>query len=203
MEKLLQEVLQEEDIDQDSASNLALCLLYILQDDFLRKVFPGPLCDEDALEDSIGTPLFVMFRNLCQTPKEDPCRIPLLTLLAEMATNQPRIGYLLLYFLKVGKMQDTKMSAYRDYVRTLGKDLTSALLFDLRTCLDEDVNLFCYLIPETYTQFSNIAIGSAELLNMVVSCVDSNQMRDLVCHILQGNLKMFMKDSIVSILSEL
>lgn len=55
-----------------------------------------------SLEESIGTPLFVMLRFLSSTPEEDPSRQPLLQLLGEMYTRQPRIGYHLLYFLKVG-----------------------------------------------------------------------------------------------------
>jgi len=52
------------------------------------------------LEDSIGRPLFVMFRNLIQLPEDDPRRHPILSVLAEMLSHQPRVGYLLLYFLK-------------------------------------------------------------------------------------------------------
>ena len=41
-------------------------------------------------------------RFLSSTPEEDPSRMPLLQLLGEMYLKQPRIGYHLLYFLKVG-----------------------------------------------------------------------------------------------------
>lgn len=53
-----------------------------------------------SLEDSLGSPLFVIFRNLCQVPEEDPSRQPLLLLLSEMYQKQPKLGYNLLYFLK-------------------------------------------------------------------------------------------------------
>jgi hypothetical protein len=39
--------------------------------------------------------------NVCQTPEEDPSRVPLMMLLEEMYKIQPRIGYHFLYFLKV------------------------------------------------------------------------------------------------------
>ena len=195
-------VMQDDDNDQDS--NLTIILLCILEEDLSKKVFPIKLnsIDEEELEDSIGTPLFVMFRNLCQTAEEDPNRMPLLNLLAEMGANNSRIGYSLIYYLKASKSSDNKMSSYREYVRTLGKDLSGCLLSDLKSCQTDDVNMFCYIIPDIYTQFSNIAIGNSELLNLIVSCIDSTQLQDLVSHIMNGTLKMFRKDSLLSILSE-
>jgi integrator complex subunit 3 len=204
MEKLLQLVMQDEDNDQDMASNLMIILLCILEDDLSKRIFPNnnSSIDDEELEDSIGTPLFVMFRNLCQTAEEDPNRHPLLNLLAEMGANNSRIGYLLLYYLKASKSLDNRMSSYREYVRTLGRDTIGCLLSDLKACQNDDVNMFCYLIPEVYTHFANITIGNCDLLNLIVSCIDSTQLQDLVSHILNGTLKMFRKDSLLSILSE-
>ena len=204
MEKLISLVMQNEENDQNMALNLTIILLCILEEDLSKKVFPsnsGSL-DEEELEDSIGTPFFVMFRNLCQTAEEDPNRFPLLNLLAEMGANNSRIGYSLIYYLKASKSSDNKMSSYREYVRTLGKDLSGCLLSDLKSCQMDDVNMFCYLLPDIYTQFSNITIGNSELLNLIVSCIDSTQLQDLISHIMNGTLKMFRKDSLLSLLSE-
>ena len=204
MEKLVSLVMQDEDNDQDMASNLTIILLCILEEELSKKVFPikSNSIDDEELEDSVGTPLFVMFRNLCQTAEEDPNRLPLLNLLAEMGANNSRIGYSLIYYLKAIKSTDNKMSSYREYVRALGKDLSGCLLSDLKSCQSDDVNMFCYIMPDIYTQFSNIAIGNSELLNLIVSCIDSTQLQDLVSHIMNGTLKMFRKDSLLSILSE-
>ena len=54
-----------------------------------------------ALEDSIGTPLFVIFRHICQMHDDDPNRQALMLLCEEMYTKQRRIGFNFLYFLKV------------------------------------------------------------------------------------------------------
>ncbi|XP_035209460.1 integrator complex subunit 3-like isoform X2 [Stegodyphus dumicola] len=210
MEKLLEAVLQEE-FDQDVTSTLGLCLAQILSDEFCRKIFPAEV-DDESIEDSIGTPLFVMFRNLCQTPEDDPNRQPLLNILAEMSLQQNRLGYLLLYFLKASKVQENRMSSYKDYVNTQGswapvtrnsetKDLATCLLSDLKMCQEDDVRMFCYIIPDVYTQFPNIAIGNAELLNLIVSCIDPTQLQDLICLILQRNIVMFRKDSFLSVLN--
>lgn len=48
----------------------------------------------------------------------------------------------------------------------------------------------------------NFAQGNAELLHLIVSCIDSIQLQDLICQILQANMNMFKKDSFLSILSE-
>ncbi|XP_022252177.1 integrator complex subunit 3-like isoform X1 [Limulus polyphemus] len=201
VEKLLQAILQGNDFDQDTASTLGICLAHILNDEFTRKIFPQEV-DDESLEDSIGTPLFVMFRNLCLTPEEDPSRQPQLMVLAEIAMHQPKLGCMLLYFVKASKIQDTNMSSYRDLVKSLdSKDLSSSLLDDLRMCQDEDVHMFCFLIPDIYTQFPNIAVGNAELLNLIVSCIDASQLQDLICHILQGYMILFRKESFLSVLN--
>lgn len=57
-----------------------------------------------SLEDSIGKPIFVMFRSLTQFTEDDSRRLQLLSLLAEMRTHQTRIGYLLLYYLQVSSL---------------------------------------------------------------------------------------------------
>ena len=53
--------IQQEDFDQEMASVLATCLCKILESQFNNKLFPQET-DEESLEDSIGTPLFVIFR---------------------------------------------------------------------------------------------------------------------------------------------
>nr|CAD7258409.1 unnamed protein product [Timema shepardi] len=98
MERLVQLVLQEDDLDTDIMTTLGSCLCHVLREQFDDKVFPKEMSDE-SIEDSIGRPLFVMFRNVVQMP-DDSRRLLLLNLLGEMATQRPQIGYLLLYFLK-------------------------------------------------------------------------------------------------------
>lgn len=57
--------------------------------------------------------------------------------------HQNRLGYLLLYYLKATKVQENRMSSYKDYVNTQGswapvtrnsetKDLATSLLSDLK-----------------------------------------------------------------------
>ncbi|XP_071450149.1 integrator complex subunit 3 [Hetaerina americana] len=199
MEKLVQLIIQDE-IDSDVASALGQALCSVLKEQLEGKVFP-PEVNDESIEDSIGRPLFVMLRNLLQIPEDDPNRRPILLVLAEMYSNEPRVGYLLLYFLKACKLNDGKASVYKDFCQALDKDLESCLVSDLKLCQEDDMSLFCWLVPEVYSQFPSVALGQAELLQLVVSAVDARQLQDLVCHILQGRLVMFRSDSFLAALS--
>ncbi|XP_069137872.1 integrator complex subunit 3-like [Argopecten irradians] len=201
MDRIMQTVLNEDEFDQDTATPLATCLCEILSSHFSTSIFPQET-DEESLEDSVGSPLFVMFRFLCTLSEEDPSRQPVLQLLGEMYGKQPRIGYHLLYFVKVGKVNDEKMSSYKDFCKSLdNKDLESCLMSDLKLAQEDDIRLFTFIMPDIYTNFPRIAIGNSELLNMIVSAIDGTQLQDLICQILQGHLVMFRKDSFLSVLN--
>ncbi|VDM02297.1 unnamed protein product [Schistocephalus solidus] len=70
---------------------------------------------EERISDSLASPVFVPLRHLCEMSSSDPKRELLLLLLTEMQARQPRVGYHLLYFLTVSKVNDEKMTAYRDF----------------------------------------------------------------------------------------
>ncbi|XP_074594263.1 integrator complex subunit 3 [Brevipalpus obovatus] len=198
MEKILQIVLQDEEMEE--LSPLSECLLYALRGEIFSKIFPSTI-DEESLEESIGTPLFVIFRNLCQTPDENPNQVPILSLLVEMYSNEPCIGYLMLYYIKVSRSQDSRISHYREFSKALGKEFRSCLLSDLKNCQEDDPNLFCFLIPDIFSNFPMHALNNPDLLHLIVSCVDSNQLNELTCLVLQGNLTMFRKDGLISLLN--
>lgn len=73
--------------------------------------------------------------------------------------------------------------------------------FIFQLCQEDDINLFCWLVPEVYIQYTNEAVGHAELLNLIVSTIDASQLQELICHILQGRLVMFRRDSFLAVLS--
>lgn len=200
MERLVQLIIQEEDMDSEVTSLLAQCLYIVLKEQLKGKIFPDEVNDE-TVEDSIGRPLFVMYRNVIQLPEDDTRRLPILSVLAEMSSHEPRVGYLLLYFLKACKLNDEKSSAYTNFCQALDKEVESCLLSDLKLCQEDDVNLFCWLVPEVYIRFPLVATNHAQLLHLVVSTVDASQLQDLVCHILQGRLVMFRLHSFRALLS--
>jgi integrator complex subunit 3 len=141
----------------------------------------------------------VIFRNLCTASEDDPSRIPILMVLAEMASLNKNIGYLLLYFVKVSKTQD--VASYKDFSKHFAKDLSSCLLNDLRACQEDDVRMFCYILPDVYRDFEGTVISNSQFMHLTVSCIDASQLQDLICYVLQGDMRMLKKETIVSIIN--
>ncbi|XP_076231655.1 integrator complex subunit 3 isoform X1 [Calliopsis andreniformis] len=214
MERIVQMVVEDE-IDAETIPALASCISTILSPQITSQIFPNDNLNEEALTDSISTPLFVMFRNQFQLCKEEDNRRKLLArVLAEMQTVQSRIGYLLLYFLKVwgreeekregepsNVLNDVKASVYKDFCAHREKKLDACLVSDLKLCHEDNIFMLCYLVPDVYMGFQNVALGNVQLLHLVVSTVDSCQLQELVCQIMQGHLKMLKKESFTSLLT--
>ena len=72
MDQLVQLCIAQ-DVEGDDANRVAVQLSEILKDQFEGKVFPDEPTPEN-IEDSIGQPLFVLFRNLCEINEIDPRR---------------------------------------------------------------------------------------------------------------------------------
>ena len=198
MEKLVQEVLRDEEFDNEMSLSLAVVLCSTLMEDLSKKILPNNP-DEESLEDSIGSPFFVLLRNLCETPEQDPARFTLVTLVSDLSSQVSCVGYSLLYYLKVSKSID--VSPYKEFAKVSAKDLSSCLLNDLKTCQEEDVNMFCFILPDVYRNFESTVLSNPQFLHLTVSCVDSIQLQDLICHILRGDMKMLKKENVVQIIN--
>lgn len=211
MEKIVQMII-EDDVNNDMITPLTTCLSTILEPTITSSIFPFDNLNDEALTDSISTPIFVMFRNFFQLSKEEDNRKKFLcNILIELQKIQPKIGYLLLYFLKVWSREEEKRegldsneiksSVYKDFCSQRDKKLETCILNDLKICHEDNVYLLCYLVPDIYNGFENIAIGNAQLLHLVVSTVDSNQLQELICQIMQGQLKILEKESLMNLLT--
>jgi integrator complex subunit 3 len=116
MERIVQMIVQDE-IDTETMPTLVSCLSNTLSQQIKLDIFPANNPNDEALIDSISTPLFVMFRNQFQLCKEEDNRRTLLArVLAELQTIQPKIGYLLLYFLKIWGKEEEKREAEQRFV---------------------------------------------------------------------------------------
>ncbi|XP_050547063.1 integrator complex subunit 3-like isoform X3 [Daktulosphaira vitifoliae] len=210
MEKIVQLIVQDDEIYPDILAALGSCLSCLLKNQIEEKNFPS-ICNDDALEDSIGKPLFVMFRSLTQFSEDDSRRLQLLSVLAEMRTHQTRIGYLLLYYLQVISTINInsdrktnkciKTNVYKEFCETQEIELNECLLSDLQLCQDDDFSMFCWLVPAVFNNFSKITIGNEEFLHLVVSTVDGAQIQEIICLILQGKLTMLRAESIPSLIN--
>jgi integrator complex subunit 3 len=205
MDQLIRVIISE-DFSYEQCNALALRLSDILRPTFEGKVFPAAR-DVETLEDSVGKPLFVAFRALCDLADGEGSGI-LLQVLAELYALQPRVGYYLLYFLSVDKQAKQreprpKATIYKDLCETIDSNysLDICLVNDMRQCQEDDVELFVHLVPDVYTIFPKSSIGNVNLLYLVVSCVDGRQIQRLVCHILSKELLLFKKDSFASIVT--
>ncbi|KAF6208233.1 hypothetical protein GE061_016685 [Apolygus lucorum] len=210
MDKLIQIILQYEDIENDTITALASCLCEVLQSQLESKVFPETVSAE-TLEDSIGKPIFVLLRNIVELSDYDERRNIIYTLVAEMHTFQPRLGYLLIYYIEASAFSEEsessknssndKMQPYMEFCDNLDKRLEECILDDLKMCQEDDVHLLCWLAPTIYNEFPKIAIGDANILHIVVSSVDARQLQELVCRIVQGSLTMLQDDTLQHILT--
>jgi integrator complex subunit 3 len=203
MDQLVQVMISEQ-VEDENARQVAEKLSDILKDQFEGRIFPETPTPE-SIEDSIGQPLFVMFRSLCEISEIDPARTPLLTVLAELYGLQPRLGYYLLYYLKSYKMLDSKSrsNVYKDLMLAIddNNSLDICPVNDKPQCQEDDVTLFVWLCPDIYTHFQKAAIGNVDLLYLVVSCVDGRQIQTLICHIIARDFIMFKKDSFQPVIS--
>ena len=97
----------------------------------------------------------------------------------------------------------SKANVYRDLCEAIDKNnsLDLCLVNDMRQCQEDDVNLFVYLLPDIYRNFTKHAVGNVDLLYLVVSCVDGKQVQTLVCHVVARDFLMFKKDNIPAILT--
>ncbi|XP_071498846.1 integrator complex subunit 3-like [Diadema antillarum] len=201
MQELCSYLLEMSDFDGDTATPLAhfLCNLYNQQ--FVGNILPEEINDE-TMEDALGKPLFVMFRNLSQDTEDNSCPIQLLILFCSMYEKHPKLGYLLLFFLHASsKDGESKLHVYEELCKnTESRDLAACLVKDFTECQENDVNLLCYLVPPVYTQFADRAMGCIELLHIIVSCIDSSQLQGLICDIMQGSLIVFNKDKVANFL---
>lgn len=213
MESIVQHVI-DVDLESEQLTALSTCLCSVMfaKLDDSHRVFPEEVNDESLL-DSISSPLFVMFRNLYQLCKEeDRRRQPLITLLAEMYQTLPKIGYLLLYFLKVWANEELKRegeapkfvtlkgSVYREFCQGAEKKLDVCLCDDLNECRLDDVHVLMYVVPDLFKEFRAQTVNNAHVLRIVVSAVNGGQLQDLVCYIMQGKLTMLKNDSLQSLL---
>ena len=214
MDQLIHNIISE-DFSFEQCNALAGRLSEILRPSFEGKLFPasggggGSGCSIEALEDSVGKPLFVAFRALCDMadgPDEGSGIV--LQVLADLYALQPRVGYYLLYFLSVDKQAKeresrSKAGIYADLCETIDANycLDICLVNDMRQCQEDDVQLFVHLVPDIYTIFPKTAVGNVNLIYLVVSCVDSSHLQQLVCHILAKDLLLFKKDSFSSIVT--
>ncbi|CAL4063471.1 unnamed protein product, partial [Meganyctiphanes norvegica] len=205
------DLILSEDLDTEEAEHLAACLCHLFSHDLniITSLLPLQVSPE-TIEESMGRPLCVLFDNLVTLPEDDHRRTPLLILLYEMRNISQQIGYHLLFFLKAtsyrnsSEDQDTSaLLAYRDLSKATGnKDFVGFIIKDLKLCSEDDPRVLSWIIPDMYHSFPKQTCGNTDLLQLLLERLDSSQLHDLVCMVLQGSLVMFDNSSFANILEK-
>ncbi|KAK7077735.1 hypothetical protein SK128_026783 [Halocaridina rubra] len=206
------DLILSDDLVQEESQNLASCLCPLLADDLSPGVslLPQDITPE-SIQESLGRPLFVLFDNLITLPEDDHRRQPLLQLLVEMHKITSSVGYIFLYFLKASTIRaekedekDDKMFlTYRDLCKASGqKDFAGFIIRDLVCCSENDSRVLSWIIPDVYKSFPKQTRGSSDILQIVIERLDSTQLHDLVCMVLQGSLVMFDNGAFANILEK-
>lgn len=199
--------------DDDSIPIIAKLLGTCFEEDFKDdvQVFPEVLSD-DNLRESIKSPLFVLFTSLYGFSKQDEDgKEVLFKLSAEIRQFFPKIGYLLLYFLKIqirteNKKEDQtkasalKISVYKEICQYSDKKIDSALLDDLVACHVSDTKLMMWLVPDLFRDFKQQTVNNAQIIRVIISAIDTKQLQTLVGKVLQGHLVMFKSENVQPLL---
>nr|CAH8854827.1 unnamed protein product [Trichobilharzia regenti] len=204
MEGLIQAVLVEDSFDDlEIAGRTAAVVCELLFCLFAQRLMPiGVEWSEEHLEDCLAFPIFVPFRHLLQMSPGDPKRELLLLLLTEMQSRQPRLGYHLLFFLKISKLNDEKMSIYRNFCASQeNPNLRDSLFKDMQLLSDDNRRLFAYLLPDVFTVFSSELSDDTEFLQLIVATIDPGMCNSLISEIVRGHLNLFPNNDLTSILN--
>ncbi|CAI2730534.1 unnamed protein product [Schistosoma spindalis] len=204
MEALIQAVLVEDSFDDlEIAGRTAAVVCELLFCLFAQRLMPvGVEWSEEHLEDCLEFPIFIPFRHLLQMNPGDPKRELLLLLLTEMQTRQPRLGYHLLFFLKISKVNDEKMSIYRNFCASQeNPNLRDSLFKDMQLLSDDNRRLFAYLLPDVFTVFSSELSNDTEFLRLIVATIDPGMCNSLISEIVRGHLNLFPNNDLTNILN--
>ncbi|KRY93419.1 Integrator complex subunit 3 [Trichinella pseudospiralis] len=216
MVDLLMAMFQLEKFDQEQATLLAECLCLLFKMFFAHRLLPDNLSNfeqqqqllqqhqqqQDYSDDNFNEPLFMIFRNLCLTPEDDPSRKPLLLLLAKMYEKQQRLGYFFLYFLQYNgsTIKSKTMTPYKDLAKLVGNSLDEMLEQDLKICARDDYRLFFLLLPHVYKACPEVSLRSTEIIHLVAAYFDGVILYDFLVQMNELELQLFRKDTFPSVL---
>lgn len=199
-------------LDNDQETYLVETLATTLKDTLpsLSTVFPESKSDEKVLAQSIGYPLFSLFKVMYQY--EDKCKKCFNNIIKLVTNKLPMIGFTLLYFLKVHtKLQSRKnpnsnvafkTSLYKTLCDYLDEKLEDQLVKDLEALEIERTSIFLWILPDIFREFNSIMINNKDVLKLLVSCIDSKNQRDIIYSITQGKLTIFKNDGVLECVRE-
>lgn len=175
-----------------------------------KTIFPQSKNDEKHLTQSISYPYFSLFKVLHQ--HEDKLKKSFSNVLIALYKRLSTIGFMMLYFLKVytrllqrknpNGTVAFKNSLYKHYCDLLNEKIEQHLPHDLCLLEQESTNMFLWILPDIYREFKSHMINNCDVLKLLVSCIDSKNLRDLIYSVTQGKLTIFKNDGVIDCVRE-
>lgn len=176
----------------------------------LADVFAESRTDDKQLSQSISSPLFSIFKVCYQ--HEDKCKKCFNHIVKLVANKVPFIGAAMLYFLKVqtklvarknpSANAAFKTSLYETLCDHLDQNVEQQIISDMERLEVERTVIFLWLLPDVFREFSDVLVNNAEMLKLMVSCIDSKNQRDIIYSITQGKMTIFKNDGILECIRE-
>ena len=180
-------------ITPDQSYKVAESLATALTPSFLGKMSNTGL----ERERETWEPVFSLFHPL-NTKEDAGSLLPVIVFLNSL---ESRIGSFLLYYLtSLDTSNQDKLSIYTSFCKARNLDYEAGLVSDLRCCQNEDVSLLIMLVPRLYDILPDMFLGNSELIYIVVSSVDSQQLLYLTSLILVQRLVLLVPHSCLSVL---
>lgn len=197
------------DVDQETylVDNLIALLKSTLP---AASIFPETKNDEKLLSQSISYPIFSVFKVIYQ--HEDKCKKCFNNIIKLVVNKLSGIGYMLLYFLKVHTKLLTrknpngnttfKCSLYKTLCDYLDQKIENCLATDLCALEMENTNMFLWILPDIFREFKTHMINNSEVLKILVSCIDSKNLRDIIYSVTQGKLTILKNEGVLDCVRE-
>uniref|UniRef100_A0A914PHD3 Ints3-like C-terminal domain-containing protein n=1 Tax=Panagrolaimus davidi TaxID=227884 RepID=A0A914PHD3_9BILA len=123
-----------------------------------------------------------------------------------MYSKIPIVGYLLLFYILVSKIQDESdlskdeyTLAYKQLCDSNGKAVSIELAEDLIACSIDDYKLYKFMLPKVFEMFGKNAVGSEALIAAICTHSDSSVILELISYIFLENLDIFRKENFTQI----
>ncbi|OQV18391.1 Integrator complex subunit 3 [Hypsibius exemplaris] len=219
MENFVMEVINEgQNYDMDDCELLARTLALTIKPIYDRFALPENLTDE-SFEDSVQSPLFILFRRVWEESEDSPQRHRALNLLAEMTECLPDIGFYLVYYVlfrKTKVIQDEDRDALADLEalcfavrrknQTTDEDAQTQYEEFVANCMDrcgrQDHRMVVHIAKFLYREAPRVTKDSPLFAHAVISHIDAWELRALWNLVLQRRLVMFSDKACANVVRE-
>ncbi|CAG7833806.1 unnamed protein product [Allacma fusca] len=208
LEEVLEDI-SDRSVDTSERQGVAKCLVYIYKSEIAK-----PCIQKDSiyLIDNFSIPPVREIVNLILELKHNdktPRRKNLMKLLADLINLTPSIGFRLLVLLeqmsrakRPTKNQDHYPLLYKNLCQYRSLKLEAALYQDLKNCWELEPNLVGLLCPILYTWYEADTVGSVEMLRLIVSALDPNQLQENIWKILQSDFVILDENNLIPVLTK-